>query len=94
MTLFFVIRFVSLLFEVLILAIVGRAVLSWFAIRPGNPFYPIVVVLHQITEPILAPLRRVIPRFGMLDLTPLIALILLQFMQAVVISALRQIAAA
>ncbi len=37
-----------------------------------------MVILGQITEPFLAPLRRVVPRVGMLDITPLVAIILLQ----------------
>jgi YggT family protein len=41
-----------------------------------------VVILNQITEPILAPLRRVIPRIGMLDISPMVALLLLQFLQS------------
>ncbi len=35
-------------------------------------------ILYRVTEPILAPLRRVIPRAGMLDFSPLVAIILLQ----------------
>jgi YggT family protein len=35
-------------------------------------------VLDQITEPILSPLRRIVPRIGMIDITPLVAIILLQ----------------
>jgi YggT family protein len=58
--------FVDLLFQILILAIIARALLSWFPVRPGNPFYALAVILHQITEPILAPLRRVIPMIGMI----------------------------
>jgi YggT family protein len=61
---------------------VGRALLSWFPIGPGNPLFQLVVILNQITEPILAPLRRVIPRIGMLDISPMVALLLLQFLQS------------
>ena len=59
------------------IAIFLRAILSWFALDPRNP---LVQVLDQVTEPILAPLRRVIPRVGMIDITPLVAIILLQFL--------------
>jgi YggT family protein len=52
-----------------------RAILSWFALDPRNP---LIQVLDQITEPILAPLRRIVPRIGMIDITPLVAIILLQ----------------
>lgn len=44
---------------------------------PINPSNPLVVALHEITEPILAPLRQVLPRFGMIDLSPMVAIILL-----------------
>ena len=42
-----------------------------------DPRNPVVVFLHDITEPILAPLRQFLPRLGMLDLSPLLAIILL-----------------
>ena len=59
------------------MAIFVRAILSWFIHDPRNP---LVEVLDQITEPILSPLRRVVPRLGMIDITPLVAIILLQFL--------------
>jgi YggT family protein len=43
-----------------------------------DPRNPLIEVLDQITEPILAPLRRIVPRLGMIDITPLVAIILLQ----------------
>jgi YggT family protein len=67
--------FLRYLIQVLTFAIIARALLSWFPIPSANP---ISEFLHAITEPILAPLRRVIPRIGMLDITPLIAILLLQ----------------
>jgi|GraSoiStandDraft_41_1057321.scaffolds.fasta_scaffold29817_7 YggT family protein len=80
--------FADLLFQILIFAIIARALLSWFPVRPGNPFYALMVVLLQITEPILAPLRRVVPMIGMIDITPLIAMLLLGFAQRMVDTAL------
>ena len=41
-------------------------------------------IVYDITEPILEPLRRVVPRVGMFDLTPLVAIILLRLMIVVV----------
>ncbi|MEE8443382.1 MAG: YggT family protein [Dehalococcoidia bacterium] len=69
----------------LYLAIFARVILSWFPTGRGNP---IVQFIFAITEPILAPIRRVVPRFGMLDLTPMIALILVALIQAVLLRAL------
>ena len=76
-------NFISFLCEVLTFAIFIRVILSWFSPRPNA----LTVILDKITEPILAPLRRIIPRAGMFDLTPLAAIILLQLI-AVLLSRL------
>jgi len=67
-------NFLRLLCEVLTFAIFIRVILSWFSPRPNA----LTVILDKITEPILVPLRRIIPRAGMFDLTPLVAIIILQ----------------
>jgi YggT family protein len=82
---YFLYRFVDLLFTILIFAIVGRALLSWFNLGPSNP---IVRLLYEITEPILAPMRRVIPMIGMLDISPIVAILLLSFMQNLILQAM------
>ena len=84
MSVFFV-QFVNLLVGVLYIALIGRVLVSWFNIGPTSPFFPAVSVLYQITEPILAPIRRVLPRFGMLDLSPMVALILIGVVQRVIV---------
>ena len=81
----FVRQFLDTLIWALSIAIFLRAIISWFPIDPQNPF---VVLLHQITEPILAPLRRVMPRIGMMDITPMVAIILLQVISYIVAVAL------
>lgn len=48
-----------------------------------------MTILYDITEPILDPLRRVIPRLGMIDLTPLVAIILIQVIGNLAANALR-----
>ena len=69
---------------VLTIAIIIRALLSWFPnIDPRNPLVEFIVA---ITEPILVPIRAVMPRIGMIDLTPMIAIILLQFIGSVLIA--------
>ncbi len=83
----FIVTFLDLLFTILGFAIIARALLSWIQI---NPYNPIIQLLYQITEPILAPLRRYIPPIGgMMDITPIVALIILQILQAIVDSASR-----
>jgi len=80
--------FVSLLFWALELAILIRVLMSW--IRP-NPYNPFVQVIYQITEPIMGPLRRIIPPLGMIDITPMVALIILQIVREIVLSAIRSL---
>jgi len=77
-------RFIEILFNILIYAIVGRALLSWFNVGPSNP---IGRFLYEITEPILGPMRRVIPMIGMLDISPIVAILLLSFMQNLLLQA-------
>ena len=83
------ISFVSLLSTVLYIALLGRVLLSWFQVGPNSPFYPVIAILYQVTEPILAPIRRLLPRFGMFDFSPIVAFLLLSVVQRVLISALR-----
>ncbi len=83
----FIVTFFDLLFTILGFAIIARALLSWIQVDPYNP---IIQVLYQITEPILAPLRRFIPPIGgMMDITPIVALVILQILQYIVDSAFR-----
>lgn len=73
MTIF--VSIIRVLCDVLAILILIRVVVSWYLPRPTNM---LVIILHRLTEPILAPLRRIIPRVGMFDFSPLVAVILLQ----------------
>ena len=75
-------EFVNILVPILWVCIFGRVILSW--LPTGSGTNPLVAIVYQITEPILGPLRRVIPPLGMFDLTPMIALILLGVIRAAV----------
>jgi YggT family protein len=55
-------------------AIFIRAILSWFSIRPDHP---VLRFLDEITDPILAPLRRIVPQTGGIDFTPMVAILIL-----------------
>ena len=79
-----VLQAVNILITLMIFAIFGRVLLSWFQIRPGSAAWPLVTVLDQITEPFLGPLRRIIPRMGMLDITPMAGIFLLIMLRALI----------
>lgn len=57
-----------------------RAIMSWFS----NGTNPLELVLHQLTEPLLAPIRRIIPPIGGLDLSVIVVLLLIQFIRIVI----------
>jgi len=70
------VRVVVILCNVMAVAVVIRSLLSWFPVDPNNF---LVVFLVTITDPILLPLRRIVPRLDMIDLSPMVAILLLMF---------------
>jgi len=81
----FLATFIDTFFFALNLAILARVLLSWVQVDPYNP---LVQLLFQVTEPILEPFRRVIPPIGMIDISPIVAIVVLQIVQQVLISTL------
>jgi len=60
-----------------------RVILSWLPMGQN----PVSEFVFRVTEPLLAPLRRVLPRFGMMDLSPMILLIIILVVQQAIASA-------
>lgn len=81
----FVLTFISLLFEILSWAIIIRVLLSWVRL---DPYHPIIRLLDQITEPILAPIRKILPATGGFDFSPIIAIVLLELIRRLLFSVL------
>lgn len=77
---------IALLTQVLAFAIFARAILTWFPIDPSGP---IPQALAAITDPIIEPLRRVIPPIGMIDITPMVAMILLFVISSILLESLQ-----
>jgi len=71
--------------QALTFAVFFNAILSWIVmVSPRNRFViSLYHVLRQITDPILAPLRRIIPLIGMMDITPIVAIVILQIVSQV-----------
>ena len=67
-------QMIGLLANLLIILIFVWVILSWIL----SPFHPLREALDRIVEPMLAPIRRVIPSVGMLDLSPMILMILIE----------------
>jgi YggT family protein len=71
-----------LLIELYSFVVFGAIIASWFSAPDNNP---IVKLLRQLTEPVLEPLRRVLPSAGGLDLSPMLLLIGLQLLKSFLI---------
>ncbi|MGQ9531201.1 MAG: YggT family protein [Desulfotomaculales bacterium] len=59
-----------------------RVILSWFR---HNPYHPVIRFVYEITEPVLGLFRRIIPPLGVIDLSPLVALLVIEVVRAVVV---------
>jgi YggT family protein len=70
--------------------IIGRAIISW--VNP-DPYNPIVTFLYRVTEPVMAPIRRLIPMRGMgIDISPIIVIMIIYFLQMFLVKTIIQIA--
>lgn len=58
--------------------ILARVLMSWFNPNPHNP---IVDAIYRLTEPVLSPIRRLLPPMGGFDLSPLVVFFILMFLQ-------------
>lgn len=58
--------------------VLARILLSW--VPNLDPYHPAVQLLHQVTDPVLEPARRLIPPIGMMDISPVVVMIALGFL--------------
>lgn len=73
--------FIRSISQLLVLLVVVSVILSYFM----DPYHPIRRSIDSVVEPMLAPIRRVVPLIGVLDLSPLILIILIQVLSNLVI---------
>jgi YggT family protein len=64
--------------QIYILILIVRAIMSWFPFSSDSPLNPVRRVVFMLTEPVLAPFRRIIPPIGMLDISFLVAFIVIE----------------
>lgn len=81
----FLIMFINLLFQALWFCVLGSVIMSW--IDPMGTTR-VTQILREITEPIVSPIRRVLPTIGMLDFSPIVALLLLQLIRTFLLGVL------
>jgi YggT family protein len=71
---------IGLLVNIYFFALLAMIILSWVA--PGSR-HPAIYLLHQITEPVMAPVRKLLPPMGGLDFSPILVFILINIIQIV-----------
>jgi YggT family protein len=69
--------------------VIARAVITWVN---ADPYNPIVRFLYQVTDPLLVRIRRFVPIMGSLDLSPMILILIIVFLQSFLVPTLQQIA--
>jgi YggT family protein len=81
-------KIIDLLLTAYIWVIIGRALISW--VNP-DPYNPIVIFLYRATEPVMAPIRRLIPIRGLgIDISPIIVIMIIYFLQLFLVKTMIQ----
>ena len=76
------ISIINTAFEVYLYIVIARVLISWV---PRNPSHAVIRFLYEVTEPLLAPCRRLIPPLGGIDFSPIIAVMAVEFLRRIVI---------
>ena len=80
---------ISTVIQIYIYILIASAVLSWLiafnVVNTRNQFVAMLAdALHRLTEPALAPIRRILPNFGGLDISPVVLILLLFFIRSLI----------
>ena len=75
------IRLINIFSQFLIILVIVKVILSYFM----DPYHPVRQTIDNLVEPLLVPIRRVVPLIGMFDFSPLILIILVQILASVLI---------
>ncbi|MBC7833008.1 MAG: YggT family protein [Hyphomicrobium sp.] len=92
------IDFLGYLVQLYVYIVIASVILSWLmAFGVVNPYNPTVRAIWQglnaVTEPLLRPIRNILPNLGAIDLSPVVLLLLCFFVQSVVLGTLRDLVA-
>ncbi|ABI68271.1 YggT family protein [Syntrophomonas wolfei] len=85
MAIYQIVQIVNMAFNVLVWLIIARCILSFVR---HNPYQPLIKFVYDVTEPIMAPFRRLIPAAGGLDFSPIIAVLAVTLIQKIVVELL------
>ncbi len=77
------IQLIDLAYIVFSLILLGRVLLSWVNV---SPYHPVARFLFSVTEPILAPVRRILPPSGAMDFSPLVVMLALLVLEKILVA--------
>jgi YggT family protein len=72
------------LISVYYIVLLARIILSWFPMQPGTSMASIASIIYQLTEPVMGPVRRLIPTIGMIDISPIVVFFGLRILQSAI----------
>jgi len=81
---YYVINIINVLVQLITLVVIIKVFLSYFM----SPYHPVRMAIDRIVNPMLYPIQRVIPSLGMLDLSPIILIVLVQILGRIIINML------
>ncbi|MEC9484007.1 MAG: YggT family protein [Halomonas sp.] len=79
----------SAILDIYFFALIGMIILSWVAPQASHPG---AILIHQLVEPIMAPVRKVIPPLGMIDLSPIVVFIAISLLDGIIVGSLARAA--
>lgn len=77
---YFLKQTLNILLDLLTMLILLRIILSWFR----HEAHGLMNILYQVTEPILAPIRRTIPALGIFDISPIVAILIIKVLRILI----------
>lgn len=81
-------RIIDIGLTIYIWVIIARALISWVS---PDPYNPIVIFLYRVTEPVMEPIRRLIPMRGLgIDISPIIVILIIYFLQTFLVKTMIQ----
>lgn len=80
-------RIINFIVQLITLVVIVKVFLSYFM----SPYHPLRYNLDRIVDPLLNPIRKIIPSIGMLDLSPIILIVIVQILGRIIISILYSI---
>lgn len=83
-----IVAIITLLFSVLRILIWGSIILSWIPVQEGDVLFSLKIMVYEITEPLFAPFRMLLPPIGGFDFSIILVLVALNMFQGAVYSSL------